>query len=372
MITSMSHTKRNIPYEDLGKLNQPFFEEYKEVFDQFLTSGWYVLGEGVRTFEVNFAKYCGSAHFTGLASGLDALTIALKVFGFKPGSEVIVPSNTYIATILAIVNNGLKPVLVEPDISTYNIDVSRIEAAINRNTVAIMPVHLYGKCCDMKAIMELAKLHNMKVIEDAAQAHGAKFKETRTGAFGDFGAFSFYPTKNLGALGDGGGLTTNDPDLNARVQRIRNYGSTKKYYNEELGFNSRLDEVQAFFLEVKLKSLDQINDHKRKLAKIYLDALSPEFIVPEVAEDYYDVYHIFNIRTPRRDELKAYLFDHGIKTEIHYPVPPHQQKALRNLVEGNYPIAHEIHSTTLSLPISYCHGVEDVEYVTDVINNFGQ
>jgi len=368
----MKNTERDIPYENLEKLNRPFVEQYKAGFESFLNSGWYILGESVNRFEKNFSAYCETTHFSGLASGLDALHIALKVFDFKPGSEVIVPANTYIATILAIVNNGLKPVLVEPDIRTYNIDVSKIESAITPKTVAIMPVHLYGKCCDMESILQIARLHNLKVIEDSAQAHGAKFKGKMAGTFGEFGAFSFYPTKNLGALGDAGGLSTNDSELDAQVRMIRNYGSAKKYFNEVSGVNSRLDEIQAVFLDIKLKVLDEINAHKRTLAGLYFSKLSGDFILPVVEPDYFDVYHIFNIRSPKRDALREYLLAHGVKTEIHYPLPPHQQQAMRGWIDGNFPISEEIHQTTLSLPISYCHTPVDIEYVIEVLNRFQQ
>lgn len=366
----MSLTSRNIPYENLKKLNEPFVQAYKLAFDEFLDSGWYILGKGVSSFEEHFSNYCGTQHFCGLASGLDALTIALNVFKFKAGSEVIVPSNTYIATILAIVNNNLKPVLVEPDIETYNLDPVKVEAAINSKTVAIMPVHLYGKCCDMERIMKLAEMHHLKVIEDVAQAHGAMQHNKMAGTFGDFGAFSFYPTKNLGALGDAGGLTTNDFDLDKQARLIRNYGSSVKYYNEVSGVNSRLDDLQARFLEVKLKSMNDINNHKRALAQRYLQNLSGKYILPQVHADYHDVYHIFNIRTPHRDKLKLYLLEHGIGTEIHYPVPPHHQQAMHGIIEGKFPISEEIHSTTLSLPISYCHSFEDIDYVISVLNDF--
>jgi dTDP-4-amino-4,6-dideoxygalactose transaminase len=366
----MNAIKKNIPYENLKKLNEPFVESYKKAFGEFLDSGWYILGKGVNTFEENFSKFCKANHFCGLASGLDALTIALKVYGFKAGSEVLVPSNTYIATILAIVNNNLKPILVEPDIATYNIDPAKLQAAITPNTVAIMPVHLYGKCCDMKAIMQIAKTHKLKVIEDVAQAHGALQHGKMAGTFGDFGAFSFYPTKNLGALGDAGGLCTDDYNLDKQARLIRNYGSSVKYYNEVSGINSRLDDLQARFLDIKLQSMNEINNHKRLLAQRYLQNLSSNFILPVVDTDYYDVYHIFNIRTPHRDALKSYLLEHGIGTEIHYPVPPHKQQAMRTTIEGNYPISEEIHATTLSLPISYCHSIEDIDYVISVINEF--
>jgi dTDP-4-amino-4,6-dideoxygalactose transaminase len=255
-----------IEYENLGRLNQSFFEEYSQAFDSVMNSGWYVLGKSVQQFERNFASYCNTPYCCGVANGLDAMILALKALSLESGDEVIVPSNTYIATILSIIHAGLRPVLVEPDIETYNIDVTRIEERICNRTKAIMVVHLYGKVCDMGAVMQIAEKHNLKVIEDCAQAHGAMYKQKKAGSFGDFGAFSFYPTKNLGALGDAGALTTSQEKLYQNVFTLRNYGSRQKYYNELLGFNSRLDELQAALLLVKLKKLDQINEHKRRLA----------------------------------------------------------------------------------------------------------
>lgn len=360
-----------IEYENLGKLNKLFFSDYESAFKATLESGWYILGSQVAEFEKDFAKYCGTAHCAGLASGLDALIIALKAFEFKKGSQVILPSNTYIATILAAIQAGLEPVLVEPDINTYNIDPEKIRAAITDKTVAIVVVHLYGKSCEMDKITQICKDHNLKLVEDVAQAHGATFKGKRTGSFGEFGAFSFYPTKNLGALGDGGSLNTNDKDLDEKVRMFRNYGSKVKYVNEVIGYNSRLDEVQAAFLSVKLKKLDQINDHKRKLARVYLDNIKEDFIKPVEHEDYFDVYHIFNVRHPKRDQLREYLLNKEIKTEIHYPIPPHEQLAMKGILDkGYYPISEEIHKTTLSLPISYFHTVDDIHQVTEALNEF--
>lgn len=359
-----------IEYENLKSLNQPFFDEYRERFNEVLESGWYILGNKVSEFESGFASYCGTKYCVGLASGLDALVLALQCFDFPPGSEVIVPSNTYIATILAIYNNGLVPVLVEPDISTYNIDPSRIEERITSKTRAVLVVHLYGKACDMDPIMDIARKYNLRVVEDCAQAHGAEYKGKKTGTFGDFGAFSFYPTKNLGALGDAGAITTESVDFYHKVKALRNYGSNKKYMNDYIGTNSRLDEVQAGFLSVKLKKLNEINEHKRKLASIYQVGLRADYIKPVVEPGYFDVYHIYNIRHPERDRLRQYLLDNGIKTEVHYPIPPHQQKALSERLEGTFPISEEIHRTTLSLPISYCHGQDEIERVVDVMNKF--
>ncbi len=295
-----------IEYENLQKVNIRLFDEYKEEFDKFLQSGWYVLGNNVKNFESQFSKFCESQYCAGVASGLDALIIALDAFNFKKGSEVLVPSNTYIATILAIVRCGLCPVLVEPNIKTYNIDPNKIEESISNATVAIIAVHLYGKSCDMDTIVDLSKKYNLEIIEDCAQAHGAKYKEKTVGSFG-VGCFSFYPTKNLGALGDAGAICSNNIEYDDKVRSLRNYGSSKKYHNDDLGYNSRLDEIQASFLSVKLKIIDNITTHKRRLASLYLEHLSDDFIKPVVDQDFFDVYHIFNIRTDSRDNLKDYF-----------------------------------------------------------------
>jgi len=359
-----------IEYENLFKSNQLFHEAYRRTFDDVLRSGWFILGSQVEEFEKEFAAYIGTKHCAGVASGLDALTISLLALDLPERSEIIVPSNTYIATILSIVHAGHTPVLVEPDIRTYNIDPQRIEEAISTRTRAIMLVHLYGKPCEMDPVLEICRRKNLYLIEDCAQAHGAEYKKKRVGGFGDLAAFSFYPTKNLGCLGDGGAVLTNDEKLWRKVKMLRNYGSAVKYYNEYIGFNSRLDEVQASFLRIKLKHLDEINKHKRNLAEVYLQGLGEHFVLPVTHPDYFDVFHIFNIRHRRRDELKAYLLDKGIKTEIHYPVPPHKQKAFPGMSLLNLPVSEEIHSTTLSLPISYFHTVDDIAEVIRTVNSF--
>lgn len=360
-----------IEYENLGKLNKPFFEEYEKVFKETLESGWYILGNKVASFENEFSNYCETIQCVGLANGLDALIIALRALNFKKGSEVIVPSNTYIATILSIVHNGLIPVLVEPDMATYNIDPKKIEEKITSKTCAILVVHLYGKVCEMDTINSIAKKHHLKVIEDCAQAHGAKYKNVKAGNWGDIGAFSFYPTKNLGAIADAGAITTNDTQLAEMIKTLRNYGSKIKYNNELLGVNSRLDEIQAAFLSVKLQHLDEINNHKRKLADLYLQHLKSDFIKPVVHSDHHDVYHIFNIRHPKREQLKDFLLSNNIKTEIHYPITPNKQKAMIGILDDqSSPIAEEIHQTTLSLPISYFHTEQDVLRVIEVMNTF--
>lgn len=360
-----------IAYESLQQVNKEFMDEYTAAFQEVLHGGWYILGKQVTQFEQSFASYCGVQHCIGVASGLDALVLSLRYFGFNPGDEVIVPANTYIASILAIMQVGLKPVLVEPDINTYNIDPEKIESAITARTRAILVVHLYGKMCDMDPIRRLADQYCLKVVEDCAQAHGAIYKGKKAGSFGDFGAFSFYPTKNLGALGDAGAITCKGEELNKAIRTLRNYGSSAKYVFDEVGYNSRLDELQAAFLSVKLKYLDKITAHKQKLAAVYLRELKSDFILPSIQAGFVDVYHIFAIRHPERDRLKKYLLDNGIGTEIHYPIAPHQQKAMEGILsDDGYPISEEIHQTILSLPISYGHTEEDIARVVEVMNRF--
>ena len=358
-----------IEYENLKKLNQPFFKEYQNKFQEVLESGWFVLGENVKKFEKKFEKFNNIEYVVGVGSGLDALSLSLRALDFEKGSEVLVPANTYIATILSIIHNGLTPILVEPDIRTYNIDPSKIEEKITDKTKVIMVVHLYGQPCNMKPIIEIADRYNLKIIEDCAQAHGAEYYGQKVGTFG-IGAFSFYPTKNLGALGDGGAITTKSKHFRDKILKLRNYGSSIKYHNDIVGFNSRLDEIQAGFLEIKLKSLDEITHHKRKLAKIYLDHLDDRFIKPVEQEGYKGVYHIFPIRHKQRGALREYLLKHNIKTEIHYPIPPHKQKAMQGMISGDYPISQEIHDTILSLPISYCHTEDEIYKVVEVMNKF--
>ena len=360
-----------IEYENLNNLNKPLFEEYKVAFNEVLESGWYILGNKVKEFENQFADYCNTKYCIGVANGLDALSLSLRAFNFEKGSEVLVTSNTYIATILSIVENGLQPVLVEPNIETYNIDPTLLEQAITPNTRAIMVVHLYGKVCEMDSILAIAKKYNLKVIEDCAQSHGAKYKNQLSGSFGDFAAHSFYPTKNLGALGDAGAITTNSLELADKIKVLRNYGSEVRYYNEVVGVNSRLDELQAALLLVKLKYMEQITTHKRELANIYLKELKSDFIKPQVNSDYFDVYHIFNIRHPKRDALREYLLKNEIKTEIHYPVAPNKQKAMKGIIDNQLtPIAEEIHQTTLSLPISFFHSKETIYKIVETMNSF--
>lgn len=359
-----------IEYENLAKVNNAFIDKFKKAFSDVLDSGWFILGKNVDKFEKEFAAYNNVNYCAGVASGLDALILSIRALDLEKASEIIVPSNTYIATILAILQNGHVPVLVEPDINTYNIDSSKIEEAITNKTRAILVVHLYGKACDMNPIIDICKRKQLYLIEDCAQAHGAEYKGKKVGDFGDFGAFSFYPTKNLGCLGDGGAITTNNPDYYEKIKMLRNYGSNKKYHNKYIGLNSRLDEIQAAFLGIKLQALNDINRHKRELASIYLNNINDKFILPIVDADYFDVYHIFNIRHKQRDSLKKYLLENQIKTEIHYPVPPNKQKALSFLFNFKFPISEEIHKTTLSLPISSFHTKDDAYRVVEILNKF--
>jgi len=360
-----------IEYENLQKVNNKLFEQYVDNFREFLNSGWYILGEKTQEFENQFANYCSSSNCIGVASGLDALILAIDAFNFPKDSEIIVPSNTYIATILAIIRKGFKPILVEPDIKTYNIDPNKIEEKITTNTKGILIVHLYGKACNMDGISSIADKYNLEIIEDCAQAHGAEFKGKKVGSFG-IGCFSFYPTKNLGALGDGGAITCDSKKYADKIRSLRNYGSIKKYHNTELGYNSRLDEIQAGFLSVKLKILDEINSHKRELAKLYHENLDNRYIKPALNKDYYDVYHIFNIRHSKRDQLKDYLLSNGVSTEIHYPISPSKQKIMCKFNNGNYPISELIHNSTLSLPISYFHTKENILTVCEIMNKWNQ
>lgn len=361
-----------IPYENMAKGNALFEADLVKASERVVKSGWFILGEELKKFEAEFAAFHNIKYCYGVGNGLDALTISLKALELPAGSEIIVPSNTFIASILAVVHAGHVPVLVEPDLATYNIDPARIEGAITPKTKAILLVHLYGKCCDMDAILPIAQKNNLKLIEDCAQAHNAKYKGKLAGTFGDAAGFSFYPTKNLGALGDGGAVLFNDSSLDDNFKKLRNYGSLVKYRNEVVGYNSRLDEIQAAFLSVKLNYLQQITNHKRKLAQMYLKHLKEDFIKPVWDEDYYDVYHIFNIRHPERNRLREYLLKKQIATEIHYPVAPHHQKAMQGVIDTGtaYPISEEMHRTTLSLPCSFCHTEDEIMQVITALNAF--
>ena len=355
----------------LHKINERFRNEIDERIKQVLDSGWYILGEQVRVFEKNFANFCGVKHCIGCANGLDALNLIIKAYGFSTGDEIIVPANTYIASILAISQNGCKPVLVEPDIDTYNINPDLIEQKITENTKAIMVVHLYGQAVEMEKIWQLAKKYNLKVIEDSAQAHGTIYKGKRAGNLGDASGFSFYPGKNLGCLGDGGCVTTNDDELAYRIRAIANYGSDYKYHHIFKGTNSRLDEIQAAVLDIKLKHLDEDNKRRREIAKFYRENIkNPNIILPQLKEEENHVWHIFAVRVNDRDKLKKYLEDNGIETNIHYPTAPHKQECYKELEHLSFPVSEKIHKQVLSLPISPVLTRNEVMQVVEVINGY--
>lgn len=360
-----------IEYENLAKVNAPYHTEFSEKFCSLLQKGWFVLGSEVAAFEEEFAKWNGVRHCIGVASGLDALVLSLRALHLPVGSEVLVPSNTYIASVLAVIQADLTPVLVEPEWSTCNMDPLAAERAITSKTSAILPVHLYGKSSRMDSIMQLAKDHNLRVVEDCAQSHGARHLNVLTGTFGNAGAFSFYPTKNLGALGDAGAVVTNDDDLAEEIRTLRNYGSRVKYHNELIGMNSRLDEIQSAFLRIKLPHLTEMNEHKRTLARIYREELKGDIVLPLCEEGFFDVYHIFAVRHPERDRLREHLLANGIKTEVHYPLPPARQKALSGMFAPEcYPIANRIHAEELSLPCSFAHTEADIFSVCQAMNSF--
>jgi dTDP-4-amino-4,6-dideoxygalactose transaminase len=361
-----------IEYEQLGRLNEPFFTEIKLAVNKVIESGWYILGREVELFEIEFAQWVGAKYCVGVANGLDALTLSLRALELPAGSEVLVPSNTYIATILAILHAGHKPVLVEPNEKTLNIDWRQLPAKLTHKTKALCLVHLYGSACDMKEILEFSSAHGLAVVEDCAQSHGATYANVQTGTFGQAGCFSFYPTKNLGAMGDAGAVVTDDERVAHRLKYLRNYGSAVKYHNKFVGYNSRLDEIQAAILRVKLKYLNQINEYKNHLANVYFANLCEDYVLPHRSAGRHDVYHIFPIRTPRRDELRTWLADRGVKTEIHYPLPPHRQEAMVGLFNDDYPIAEKIHKQILSLPISFANTTEDVMTVCRLLNEFSK
>lgn len=359
-----------IEYENLARSNRPYVTELEAAASRVIRGGWYVLGQEVSAFETEFARYTGSRHCIGVANGLDALILSIEVLDLPKGSEILVASNTYIATILAIVRAGYKPVLVEPDLTTFNMDPAFLPKAMTGNTRAICVTHLFGKTCRMDAIGAFAREHGLKIIEDCAQSHGARLGAQMTGTFGDAGCFSFYPTKNLGAIGDAGAIITNDDVLADRLCHMRNYGSKQKYVNRYVGMNSRLDELQAALLRIKLRYLDAMTAHKRALAGIYFGNL-PEWVTrPVQRPDEYDVFHIYAIRHSQRDALRQYLLDHGVKTEIHYPIPPHRQEAMQGILSGNYPVADELHATELSLPISVGHEPEEIIRVAALVSDF--
>ena len=360
-----------IKFLDLEKVNNRFRCEIDSRIKTVLDKGWYLQGEENEKFSKDFAAFCGTKYALGVANGLDALRLIIKAHGFGAGDEIIVPSNTYIATILAISDNGCTPVLVEPDIHTYNINPDLIEEKITSKTKAIMVVHLYGQAVQMQKIWDLAKKYNLKVFEDCAQAHGAIYQGKRVGNLSDAGAFSFYPGKNLGCLGDGGAVTTNDEEIYNKIKALANYGSDRKYHHIYKGLNSRLDEIQAAVLDVKLPHLDADNEVRRKIAKYYRENIkNPKIILPKTYDDKATVWHVFVVRTQNRDEFQKYLADNGIQTLIHYPTPPHKQDAYKEWSNMSFPISEEIHRTIISLPMSPVMTQEEVQKVVDVVNDW--
>lgn len=368
-----------IPFLDLKNINQQYHEELIRACTRVIDSGWYIGGKELESFEKNFAEYCGTQFAIGVANGLDALILTLRAWKelgkLKDGDEVIVPSNTYIASILAITANNLTPVLVEPNISTYNIDPMKIKETITAKTKVILSVHLYGQLAEMPEIMQIAKQHNLLVLEDSAQSHGAQIQGKKAGNWGDASGFSFYPGKNLGALGDAGAVTTNDAELATMLKALRNYGSHEKYKNLVPGVNSRLDEIQAAMLDVKLKYLDQETQHRRHIASLYLNGIKNPLIqlpLKKVNAETYEqhVWHLFVIRTEHREALQKYLLEHGVQTLIHYPIPPHKQQAYTEWNDVSYPISEQIHREVLSLPMGPTLSIVDAERVITLCNQF--
>ncbi|WP_086270370.1 DegT/DnrJ/EryC1/StrS family aminotransferase [Campylobacter devanensis] len=360
-----------IKFLDLHKINQRFKSEIDLAIREVLESGWYLLGEQNKKFESNFAAYCGARYCVGCANGLDALRLIIKAYGFGKGDEIIAPANTYIASILAITDNGCSPVLVEPDLDTYNINPDLIEAKITDKTKAILVVHLYGQAVKMDKIWALAKKYNLKIIEDSAQAHGAYYNDKRVGSLGDASGFSFYPGKNLGALGDGGAVTTNDEELAQKIRALANYGSHKKYENIYQGLNSRLDEIQAAVLDVKLKYLDNDNAKRKEIAQYYLQNIkNPLISLPQTYSENSHVWHLFVVRVKNRARFQNYLNDNGIQTIIHYPIPPHKQECYKELNHLSFKITEQIHSEIISIPISPVMSDSQIQKVVEVVNEF--
>lgn len=363
-----------VPFLDFKAPYEELKPELDEAYERFMRSAWYILGKEVEAFEQEYAAYCEVKHCVGVANGLDALHLILRAYGIGPGDEVIVPSNTYIATWLAVTHAGARPVPVEPDPRTYNIDPARIAAAVSPRTRAIMPVHLYGQSADMDPILALAAKHGLKVIEDNAQAQGARYKGHRTGGLGHAAGNSFYPGKNLGAYGDGGAVTTNDTNLADKLRVLRNYGSRVKYYNDVIGYNSRLDELQAALLRVKLRYIDDWNDRRCQVAARYLKEMTEltSLVLPFVPDFANPVWHLFIVRHSRRDDLQRHLAENGIGTMIHYPIPPHRSEAYAYLAldAGTFPIAEDMASTVLSLPMGPHVPDTDLAIIVDSIKEF--
>ncbi len=365
-----------IHFLDLHRINEQYHKDFKEKFNEFLNSGRYILGAQVELFEKEYADFCGTTYCVGTSNGLDALRLifeAYKTLGYlKNGDEVIVPANTYIASVLAISNSGLKPVLVEPDFKTYNIDITKIEQAITTKTKAILGVHLYGQLYDVIALEKICKQHDLLLIEDAAQAHGAVYKDDRkAGNVSDAAAFSFYPTKNLGALGDAGAITTNNKELADIIFKLRNYGRISTYENDLKGYNCRLDELQAAFLRIKLKRLDDDNSKRKFIAKYYIEKIKSSIIIlPSVLDWNSHVFHLFVIRSKKRNELKDYLLKNGIETLVHYPIPIHKQQAFKEFCGLKVPVTKSIHSEILSLPLHLGLTKNEISKIVSIVNLF--
>ncbi|MBK2095890.1 DegT/DnrJ/EryC1/StrS family aminotransferase [Francisella philomiragia] len=370
-----------INFLDLKEINGLYQQELKDACIKVIDSGWYIRGKECEAFEREFAEYCGTKYAIGVANGLDALILIIRAYQelgiFKSGDEIIVPANTYIASILAISANDMVPVLVEPNLDDYLLDVDKIESAITAKTVAIMPVHLYGQTCQMDKINAIAKKYNLKVIEDSAQSHGAYFADKKSGNLGDASGFSFYPGKNLGALGDAGAVTTNDKELADTISALANYGSHEKYKNLYKGTNSRLDEIQAAMLRVKLKYLEKDIEYRREIADFYTKNITNPKIIFPIQNSQFDirhyqnhVWHLYVIRTENRDDLQKYLLDNGIQTVIHYPIAPHHQHAYAEWNNDSYPISEQIHNQVLSLPIGQHLSKKNTNHVVDVINRY--
>lgn len=364
-----------ISFLNLQRINEKYKREFLKEFSNFIDQGWYILGKNVEKFESSFSSFCGVKHCIGVANGLDALILIFRAYLelgiLKRGDEIIVPANTYIASILAITENNLVPRLVEPRLDNYTIDFKEIEKNITKKTKAILVVHLYGQLADMVEIKRIAEKNNLIIVEDSAQSHGAKLIGKSSGSFGHASGFSFYPGKNLGALGDAGAITTNDDQLATMLKVLRNYGSQQKYFNQVKGINSRLDELQAIFLNIKLKHLDDDNEKRRLIAQSYLKGIkNSKLILPTVTDSFSHVWHLFVVRTSSRDDFQEYLLSQGIQTVIHYPIPPHLQPAYREFNNLKFPITEQIHNTIISLPLDISMTSNEISKVIDACNKY--
>ena len=360
-----------IPFLSLKATNQIYELQILKIVSEILNKGWYILGERLLQFESEFAKYCGVKHCIGVANGLDALTILLKAAEFPPNSEILVPANSYIATILSVSNANFTPIPIEPLLDNYLIDYQAIKKAITPKTKAIIVTHLYGKCCEMNVINDLAHEHNLKVFEDAAQAHGATYRGRKAGNLSDGAGFSFYPSKNLGAMGDAGAITTNDDAFAERIRALRNYGSNEKYVFDYQGYNSRMDEIQAAILSIKLPNLEADNAYRRQLAERYLTEITnPKIMLPPSDSIENDAWHLFVIRVKNRDKFRLFMSEKGVGTDVHYPIAPHKQWAYKQWAELDLPITEKIHQEVVSLPLNIALTAEEISYIIQYVNQF--